>query len=72
MEGADFLVGYGLKEGETIQIPDAIHIFATDEFDGRRFFIVQIPQSADTDPYAIEILATDGTTRSLIAHRPSG
>jgi hypothetical protein len=70
--GAEFLVGYGLQEGETIQIPDAIHTFISDEVDGRRFFITQIPQAPNTEPITIEILTTDGTTRNLNAHEPNG
>ena len=71
LEGKEFLVGYGLRESETIQIPDAIHTFVSDQIDGRRFFIVQIPQAPDTDPYTIEILNADGTTRTLDAHVPN-
>lgn len=62
-----FVAGYGLIDGESIAMADAIRTLATEEIDGRRYFLVQLRNQPEPGPVPIPIAAADGTSRTIIS-----
>ena len=62
-----FVVGFGLQEGESIVLPDAIRVLDTDSVDGRRFFLIQLAEQASSESLEVPITNPDGTVRFITA-----
>ena len=62
-----FVVGFGLQEGESIVLPDAIRVLDTDSVDGRRFFLIQLAEQASSESFEVPITNPDGTVRFITA-----
>ena len=72
-----FVLGFGLQEGESIVLPDAVRVLDTDSVDGRRFFLIQLAEQASSElaeqasseSFEVPITKPDGTVR-FITTRP--
>ena len=70
-----FVLGFGLQEGESIVLPDAIRVLDTDSVDGRRFFLIQLTEQASSElaelasseSFEVPITKPDGTVRFITA-----
>lgn len=60
----NFVVGYGLEPGESIEVEDAVRVVTTEQVNGRRFFLVQLDQPPDGS-FQVPITRPDGTTRFI-------
>lgn len=63
--GVAFLVGFGLEEGESVVVPDAVRVLSTEPVDGRRFFLVQLAEVPGSEPFGVPVEKPDGTMRSI-------
>lgn len=63
--GVAFLVGFGLQEGESVVVPDAVRVLSTEPVDGRRFFLVQLAEVSGSEPFGVPVEKPDGTMRSI-------
>jgi hypothetical protein len=66
-----FVVGYGLAEAETIEMPNAARALSTEAIDGRRFFLLELQQPPPPGTFEVVVATPDGATRSIPSYGPT-